>query len=118
MKASYFLILFNYYNIAEDSKCLPFLQTLFGTDDSVSKITGFRNDYFGIDEAFDPWDDYLFGDDDLAYIKYAAFELKQLIKDALDSENLAHDVKQRISLLIEKIDENDNPILVIGKLKK
>lgn len=95
--------------------------TLFWMDRkaySVSKITGYRNDYFGIDEAFDPWEDYLFGDDDLAYIKYAAFELKQLIKEALDSENLAHDVKQRISLLNETIDQNDNPILLIGKLKK
>lgn len=87
-------------------------------DFSVSKIKGFHNDYFGIDEAFDPWEDYLFADDDLAYIKYAAFDLKQLIKEALDSENLADDIKQRISLLNEKIDENDNPILVIGKLKK
>jgi len=87
-------------------------------DFSVSKITGFHNDYFGIHEDFDPWEDYLFADDYLGYIKYAAFDLKQLIKDALDSENLAHDVKQRISSLNEKIDENDNPILVIGKLKK
>jgi len=87
-------------------------------DYSVSEITGFHNDYFGIDEAFDPWEDYLFTDDDLAYIKYAAFDLKQLIKEALDSENLADDLKQRISLLNETIDQSDNPILLIGKLKK
>ena len=87
-------------------------------DFSVSKIKGFHNDYFGIDEAFDPWEDYLFVSGDLAYIKYASFELKQSIEEALDSENLDHDVKQRISSLNEKIDENDNPILVIGKLKK
>ncbi len=86
-------------------------------DYSVSKITGYRNDLFGIDEDFDPWKDYLFAEDDLAFIKYAAYELKQLVKDALDSEGLAHDVKQKISSLTEKIDENDNPILVIGKLK-
>jgi len=87
-------------------------------DFSVSKITGFRNDYFGIDEAFDPWEDYLIADDDLAYIKYAAFELKHSIEEALDSEMLDQEVKQRISSLDELIDENDNPILVIGKLNK
>jgi len=87
-------------------------------DFSVSKIKGFHNDYFGIDEAFDPWEDYLFVSGDFAYIKYASFELKQSIEEALDSENLDHDVKQRISSLNEIIDENDNPILVIGKLKK
>jgi hypothetical protein len=86
-------------------------------DYSVSRITGFHNDYFGIDETFDPWEDYLIVDNDLAYIKYSSFELKQSIEEALDSENLDHEVKQRISSLNEKIDENANPILIIGKLR-
>lgn len=87
------------------------------TDYSVSRITGFHNDYFGIDEAFDPWEDYLIVDNDLAYIKYPSFELRQSIEEVLDSDKLDEDVKHRISSLYEIIDENDNPILVIGKLR-
>lgn len=85
-------------------------------DYSVSRITGFHNDYFGIDEDFDPWENYLIVDNDLAFIKYPSFELKQSIEEALDSEKLNEDVKHKISSLYEIIDENDNPILVIGKL--
>jgi len=87
-------------------------------DYSVSRITGFHNDYFGIDEAFNPWEDYLFVDNDLAYIKYPSFELKQSIEEALNSEMLDEKVRHRISSLYETIDENDNPILVIGKLQR
>ena len=86
-------------------------------DFSVCEITGFYNDFFGIDEEFDPWENYLFVNNDLAFISYSAFNLKQLIKETLESENLDKAVKHRISTLNEQINKNDNPILVIGKLK-
>jgi len=38
--------------------------------------------------------------------------------EALESERLDSDVKHRITSLSEQIDDNDNPILVIGKLKR
>ena len=45
-------------------------------------------------------------------------ELKTLIEEALESESRVSDVKHRITSLSEKIDDNDNPILVIGKLTR
>jgi hypothetical protein len=86
-------------------------------DFSVSEISGFRNDYFGINETFNPWQNYLFISNDLAFIKYSSFDLKQLIKKAMDMGKLDNNVKQRISAINEQTNENDNPILVIGKLK-
>lgn len=86
-------------------------------DFTVSGIKKFHNDFLGVDDPFDPWRNYLFVNNDLAFVKYSSFNLKQLIKQARESTNLDITVKNRISSLDGQINENDNPILVIGKLK-
>jgi hypothetical protein len=86
-------------------------------DFSVKEIKGFHNDYFGIDEEFDPFKNYIFINNDLAFITYSSFDLKQLIKKSLESKKLDKEVMLRILKLNNQINENDNPILVIGKLK-
>ncbi len=84
---------------------------------SVSEITGFYNDYLGIQEKFKPWQDYLFLSNNLGFIKYSSFNLKQLIEKTLESEKTDRTQKDRILSLNEEINENDNPVLLIGKLK-
>jgi hypothetical protein len=86
-------------------------------DFTVAEIKGFHNDYLGIDENFDQWDDYLFITNNLGHVCYSSFELKQKIEKTLESKKLDNLIKQRISILNQEIKENDNPVLVIGKLK-
>ncbi len=86
-------------------------------DHSVSEIKGFYNDYFGIREEIDPWSNYVFLNNDLAFITYPSFDLKKMIKATLESKKLDDTVRLRISTLNEQIGENDNPVLVIGKLR-
>ncbi|MBN1789088.1 MAG: 6-bladed beta-propeller [Bacteroidales bacterium] len=86
-------------------------------DHSVSEIKGFYNDYFGIREEIDPWSNYVFVNNDLAFITYPSFDLKKMIKATLESKNLDEVVRHRISILNEQTGENDNPVLVIGKLR-
>jgi hypothetical protein len=84
---------------------------------AINGIKKFRNDFLGVDDTFDPWSNYLFISNELAFVKYSSYNLKQLIKQALESDNLDNTAKQRISSLNGQINENDNPILIIGKLK-
>lgn len=84
---------------------------------TATGIKKFHNDFLGVKDTFDPWKNYLFTTNDLGFVRYSSFNLKQLIKQSLETGNLENPIKQRISSLDGQIDENDNPILVIGKLK-
>ncbi len=84
---------------------------------TATGIKEFHNDFLGVEDTFDPWQNYLFTTNDLAFVRYSSFTLKQLIKQALESDNLKNPIKQKITLLDGQINENDNPILVIGKFK-
>ena len=86
-------------------------------DFSVTEIKDITNDFLGIDEELDQWDNYLFITNNLGFVCYSSFELKQKIEKALESNKLENTVKQRILNLNQEIKENDNPVLVIGKLK-
>lgn len=85
-------------------------------DFSVSEITGFYNDYFGINEAFSPFLNYLSVCNDFGYISYPAFQLKQWLKKALESPDLDNSLRLKISKFNEGLDENDNPVLIYGKI--
>ena len=84
---------------------------------TVTGIKAFHNDFLGIEDSFDPWNNYLSTTNDLGFVTYSSFTLKKLIKQALEKGYLENQIKQRISSLDTQIVENDNPILVIGKFK-
>jgi hypothetical protein len=86
-------------------------------DFAVAEIKDFKNDFLGIDEVLDQWDDYLFITNNLGFVCYSSFELKQKIAKALESKKLDNLIKQKISSLNQEIKENDNPVILIGKLK-
>lgn len=86
-------------------------------DFSVTEIKDFKNDFLGIDEKLDQWDDYLFITNNLGFVAYSSFELKQKIDKTLESNKLDDLIKQRISVLNQEIKENDNPVILVGKLK-
>ena len=86
-------------------------------DFSVHEIKGFQNDFLGIKEVQNPWNDYLLITNDLGFICYSSFDLKKMIDEVLVSKRLDKTVKLRISTLDKLLDENDNPVLVVGKLR-
>jgi hypothetical protein len=86
-------------------------------DFTVTEITDFKNDFLGFEEDLDQWDNYLLITNNLGFVCYSSFELKQKIAKALESNRLDNTVKQRILKLNHEIKENDNPVLVIGNLK-
>jgi hypothetical protein len=87
-------------------------------DFSVTEIKDIKNDFLGIDEELDQWDNYLSITNNLGFVCYSSFELKQKIEKALKSNKLENTVKQRILHLNQEIKENDNPVLLIGNLKQ
>lgn len=86
-------------------------------DFAVSEIKDIYNDYLQIEENLEQWDNYLFTTNNLGYVCYSAFELKQKINKTLVSKKIDNPMKKRIVILDKQIKEDDNPILIIGKLK-
>lgn len=86
-------------------------------DFSVCEITGYYNDFLGFRENPDQWDNYLFITNNIGYVCYSSFEFMQKIKEALNSGKIDNQIRKRISDLDAQINENDNPILVVGFLK-
>lgn len=86
-------------------------------DFSVYEIQDFYNDFLGFKENLDQWDTYLNITNGFGHICYSAFELKQKIKETLISSRIDDQVRNRISVLNAQINENDNPVLVVGVLK-
>jgi len=86
-------------------------------DFSVTEISDFKNDFLGFEEDIDQWTNYLLITNNLGFVCYSSFELKQKIAKALESKKLESTVKQRILNLNQEIQENDNPVILTGKLK-
>ena len=80
---------------------------------SITQATHFYNDYFDIEEEEV---DFLCNDG-FAYVVIEAIELMSLLAEAPINENANPETKERISSLKKTINENDNPYLLIGKLK-
>ncbi len=82
-------------------------------DKSILQVKEFVIDYLGIRR-----DDTVFGYNSArAYIKISALELMSIIKEALSNPDIDSRVKTTMLALQNSIDENDNPYLLIGKLK-
>ncbi|HLO58611.1 MAG TPA: 6-bladed beta-propeller [Bacteroidales bacterium] len=86
-------------------------------DHSVAEISGFNNDYFNIKENRDPWDNYLFTSNNMGYVCYPPVYLKKLIDSTLTYSEPDKILKDRISTLNDQLKEDDNPVLVVGRLK-
>lgn len=86
-------------------------------DFKASEITGFYNDYFGIDETFNSLNNYLSVCNDFGFIRYSSFGLKQWLNKTLESTKIDASIRLKISKFNAELDENDNPVLIIGKLK-
>jgi len=86
-------------------------------DFNVVEIKDFKNDFLEIEENLDQWDNYLLITNNLGFVCYSSFELKQKIAKALESNKTDNLIKQRISTLNQEIKENDNPVILTGKLK-
>lgn len=86
-------------------------------DFSVFEITGFNNDFLGFMENPNQWNNFIFVTNDFGYICYSSFDLKQKINETLISDKIDDQVRNRISDLKMQINENDNPILILGNLK-
>ena len=54
---------------------------------------------------------------DFLIVKYNSFQLLEDLKKNINTPNLKKDVRDRMSALISSVDEDDNPVLVIGRLK-
>ena len=50
-------------------------------------------------------------------LSYQAFELKKMIDETIKSKDLTETDKERLESLNSEISENDNPIVIIGRLK-
>ena len=86
-------------------------------DFSVYEITGFYNDFLGFKEKPAQWDNYLSINNNKGFVSYSSFELKQKLKEILTSDKIDDQLIKRILDLNGKLNENDNPILIIGNLK-
>lgn len=84
---------------------------------SVVEINDFFNDFLGIKEELNPWINYLTVNNSIGFVAYSSFGLKQKLEKSLESNNLTDELKEKITRLNNEISENDNPVLVIGKLK-
>lgn len=71
-----------------------------------------KNDFLGGLDV-----NYFMCDNDYLIIRYESFKLLEDLGKIINSPNLEKSVKDRISSLISSVDEDDNPVLVIGKLK-
>jgi hypothetical protein len=71
------------------------------------------NDFLGGLEV-----EYLMCNNDYAVIICEAFKLRQDLEKALEKPGLSQEVRDRMIELVDSIDDDDNPVLVIGKLKQ
>jgi hypothetical protein len=62
--------------------------------------------------------DFLLYDNEYAVIICEAFKLRQDLEKVLEKPDLSQDVRDRMTELVNNIDDDDNPVLVIGKLKQ
>ena len=73
-----------------------------------------KNDYLGCDEGF-----YLqFHHNGMGVANYQAVDLITMADSVSKLPNISKELKSRLDNILETVDENDNPYLLVGKLKK
>lgn len=88
------------------------------------KIGTFENDYLGFihntNEGREGLDNlpYLINPLGKLFEKYDAFKFLELAKNALNNPGLEKEVRERLLQVTKNLNENSNPVLVIGDLKK
>ena len=82
-------------------------------EETMAEVSDFYIDYLGVkrEEV-----DFSFNDNK-AWIVIDAVELLKIIKEALDNKDIDPKVRSRLLALQDKLNENDNPYLLIGSMK-
>ena len=62
--------------------------------------------------------DVFFPNKNQIVLSYQAFEFKKMIDETIKSKNLTESTKERLEKLNSEIAENDNPVVIAGKLKE
>jgi hypothetical protein len=96
---------------------LPRFYWINKKDFSVNELTGFHNDFFGTDEPFSDFRSHFSVCNEYGFLRYSAFELKQILNKAIGLDIMPDSIKLKIHKLNDELNEQDNPVLLIGKLK-
>ena len=84
---------------------------------SANELTGFYNDFFGTDEPFVDFISHFSVCNEYGFLRYSAFELKQILNKAIHSKDTPDSLKLKMNKLNIELNDLDNPVLLIGKLK-
>jgi hypothetical protein len=71
-----------------------------------------KNDFLGGLET-----SYFSCDNDYAVVSINAFRIREDLEKAVDRPGLSPEVRARMTELVNNIDDDDNPVLIIGRLK-
>jgi hypothetical protein len=105
-----------YYELPDHFLCLEWMtkrKILVDKYTGEARYARIDNDFLGGIEV-----DYLNCTDGYVSIICEAFELRQDLEEALKKPDLSGEVRNRMTELFNSIDDNDNPVLMIGKLKE
>lgn len=87
---------------------------VFNTESGRAELIGqIHNDYFGFDEKF-----YLqFHYNGKGVVTYQALDLLEMADSVVNLPDISKELKSRLENILQTVDENDNPYLLVGRLK-
>lgn len=79
----------------------------------AKNIESIKNDYLGWDEDFD----LQFHHNGIGVVSYQAIDLLEKADSVIKLPNISKKLKNRLEHILQTVDENDNPYLLVGRLK-
>ena len=79
----------------------------------VEKFDYLENDYLGLNEKIN----YQIGHNGVVVSRFDAIDLIQKADSVSKLPDISKELKTRLENILETVDENDNPYLLVGKLK-
>ncbi len=83
-------------------------------DNTVENISGFYHDYFDLELDVIS----ISNNGSNAYMKYSAVDFKELLTEASENKKLDKAKAAELKLIDSQMNENDNPVLLIGRVAK